>query len=377
LDRAVTVEDLRQAARRQVPRSVFEFVDGGAEDELTIRRARDAFDRIEFRPHALGGAATVDTSTTLFGRRTSQPIVLAPAGFTRLSHHEGERAAARAAAIAGIPFALSTMGTVSIEDSAAVGGPDAERWFQLYVMRDRDLTVDLIKRAKAAGYTALMITVDTPVTGQRRRDVRNGFSVPPKLTSRTLLDIARRPTWWMNLLTTEQLVFATIPQGEPEAHAKFVDGVFDPGISFEDLAMVREAWDGPLLLKGIQTLEDATKAADHGADGVVLSSHGGRQLDRSPVPLEVLPEVAEQLGDRLDVFLDSGTRTGADVAAALALGAKACLVGRPYLYGLMAGGEAGVDKVIEIFGSELRRTMHLLGVSRIDQLDPSMVRLRP
>jgi L-lactate dehydrogenase (cytochrome) len=244
-------------------------------------------------------------------------------------------------------------------------------------MRDRGLTVELIHRAKAAGYSVLAITVDTPVTGQRRRDVRNGFSVPPKLTPRTLLDIARRPAWWLNLLTTEQPVFATIPAGEPEAHAKFIDGVFDPGVSFDDLAMVREAWVGPLVLKGIQTVEDARKAADHGADGVILSAHGGRQLDRSPVPLEVLPDVVAELGDRLEVLIDSGVRTGADVAAAVALGAKACLIGRPYLYGLMAGGEPGVDKVIEIFHSELKRTMHLLGISRIDQLDPSLVRLRP
>jgi L-lactate dehydrogenase (cytochrome) len=344
---------------------------------VTIARTRDAFTRVEFQPHALGGAATVDTSTTLFGRPSTLPLVLAPTGFCRLSHHEGERAAARSAANAGIPFALTTMGTVSIEDVAAVGGPGAERWFQLYVMRDRGLTVELINRAKAAGYTALAITVDTPVTGQRRKDVRNGFSVPPKLTPRTMVDIARRPAWWMNLLTTEPLVFATIPAGEPEAHATFIDGVFDPGVSFDDLAMVREAWDGPLILKGIQSVKDARKAADHGADGVILSSHGGRQLDRSPVPIEVLPEVVSAVGDQLEVLIDSGVRTGADIAAAVALGAKACLVGRPYLYGLMAGGEPGVDKAIEILGSELRRTMHLLGTPKLDALNPSMVRLRP
>jgi L-lactate dehydrogenase (cytochrome) len=223
----------------------------------------------------------------------------------------------------------------------------------------------------------LLITVDTPVTGQRRRDVRNGFSVPPKLTPRTLLDIARRPAWLANLLTTEPLVFATLPAGGPEAHARLIDSVFDPGVTFDDLQLVREAWDGPLILKGIQTVEDAQKAADHGADGVVLSSHGGRQLDRCPVPLELLPEVAAVVGDRLDVMIDSGVRTGADVAAAVGLGAKACLVGRPYLYGLMAGGEAGVDKAIAIYASELRRTMHLLGVSRLDSLDSSIVRLRP
>jgi L-lactate dehydrogenase (cytochrome) len=305
------------------------------------------------------------------------PLVLAPTGFCRLSHHLGEHAVARAAAAARIPFALTTMGTVSIEDVAAAGGPAATRWFQLYVMRDRGLTVELIRRAGEAGYSALLITVDTPVTGQRRRDVRNGFSVPPKLTPRTMLDIARRPAWLANLLTTEPLVFATVPAGEPEAHATFIDGVFDPGVTFDDLQMVREAWDGPLVLKGIQTVDDARKAADFGVDGVVLSSHGGRQLDRSPVPLELLPEIAAAVGDRLDVMIDSGVRTGADIAAAVGLGARACLVGRPYLYGLMAGGEAGVTKAIEIYASELRRTMQLLGVSRLENLDSSIVRLRP
>ncbi|WP_406690814.1 alpha-hydroxy acid oxidase [Saccharopolyspora sp. ID03-671] len=376
LRRAVTIDDLRDAARRRVPRGVFEFVDGGAESELTLRRAREAFDRLEFRPRALSGASTVDTSTTLFGRASASPLVLAPTGFCRLSHHEGERAVARAAASAGIPFALTTMGTVSIEDVAAVGGAGADRWFQVYVMRDRDLTTELVHRAKAAGYSALVVTVDTPVTGQRRRDVRNGFSVPPELTPRTLFDIGRHPSWWANLLTTEPLVFATIPAGEPKAHAQFIDNAFDPSVSFDDLEVLREAWDGPLIVKGVQTVTDARKAAEQGADAIVLSAHGGRQLDRCPVPLEVLPEVVAALGDRLDVLIDSGVRTGADVAAAVALGAKACLVGRPYLYGLMAGGEAGVDKAIGIFTDELRRTLHLLGAPSLDALDPSMVRLR-
>ncbi|MTD14709.1 alpha-hydroxy-acid oxidizing enzyme [Nakamurella sp. YIM 132087] len=376
LRRALTVEDLREAARRRVPRSVFEFVDGGAEDELTMRRTREAFERVEFRPTVLNGASEVDITTSLFGRPSALPLVLGPTGFCRLSHHEGERAVARAAALGGIPFALTTMGTVSIEDVAAVGGPDADRWFQLYIMRDRGLTAELVQRAKTAGYSVLVVTVDTPVTGQRRKDVRNGFSVPPKLTPRTLLDISRRPEWWINLLTTEPLVFATVPAGEPEAHARFIDGVFDPSATFADLAQVRAAWDGPLVVKGIQTVEDAYRALDAGADGVVLSSHGGRQLDRSPVALEVLPRVADELGDRLEILLDSGVRTGADIAAAVALGAKACLVGRPYLYGLMAGGEAGVRKVIDIYAAELRRSLHLLGLPSVAALGPGAVRLR-
>jgi L-lactate dehydrogenase (cytochrome) len=376
LRRALTVDDLRAAARHRVPRSVFEFVDGGAEEELTLRRNREAFDRIEFRPSVLHGSDTVDIGTTILGRPAALPLVLGPTGFCRLSHHEGERAVARAAALAGIPFALTTMGTVSIEDVAAVGGPDADRWFQLYIMRDRGLTAELVRRAKAAGYSTLAVTVDTPVTGQRRRDVRNDFSVPPKLTPRTLLDISRRPRWWMNLLTTEPLVFATVPAGEPEAHARFIDGVFDPSATFDDLAQVRAAWDGPLVIKGIQSVQDARRALDAGADGVVLSSHGGRQLDRSPAPLEVLPRVADALGDQLELLLDSGVRTGADIAAAVALGARACLVGRPYLYGLMAGGEAGVAQVIDIYAAELRRTLHLLGAGSVADLNGDFARLR-
>ena len=377
LSQAHTIADLRDQARRRVPRAVFDFVDGGAEDEITVQRTRAAFSRIEFQPKVLAGLGTVDTSTSLFGCRMDLPLALAPTGFSRICHYQGERAAARAAALSGVPFTLTTMATVSIEDVAAVGGPAAVQWFQLYVMRDRGLTLELVQRAKAAGYNALVITVDTPVTGQRRKDLRSGFTVPPQITADTILDIMRRPIWLFNLLTTEPLVFATIPAGDPTAHAKFIDSVFDPNVAFSDIKPVRDAWDGPIILKGIQTLEDAKLALEHGADGIVVSSHGGRQLDRTPVPLEILPAVADKLGDRLSILLDSGVRTGADLAAALALGARACLVGRPYLYGLMAAGEEGVAKAINIYKSELKRTMHLLGVSKISDFSPKYAVLRP
>ncbi|WP_109474349.1 alpha-hydroxy acid oxidase [Ornithinimicrobium cavernae] len=375
LQRAATVTDLREAAARRVPRPVFEFVDGGAEAEITQRRARAAFEGLEFRPRMLGGVDGVDTSTSLFGQQLSLPLVLGPTGFCRLVQHEGETAVARAAGAAGIPFALTTMGTVSIEDVAAAGGAGGNHWFQLYVLRDRGLTRELVQRAKAAGYGALVVTVDTAVIGQRLRDVRNGFSIPPRLTPRALVDIAARPAWWANLLTTAPLGFATIPAGQPEAHGAFIDNAFDPTISYRDLETLREMWDGPLIIKGVQRVDDAVRAADAGADGIVLSAHGGRQLDRSPVPLELLPQVTEAVGDRLDILLDSGVRSGADVAAAVALGARACLVGRPYLYGLMAGGQAGVEKTIQIFRDELRRTMSLLGCSTVGDLTPDLVRL--
>lgn len=376
LGAAHTIEDLREAARRRVPRSVFEFVDGGAEGEVSLRRSREAFDRVEFRPRSMAGIQEVETSTTILGRRSALPLVLAPTGFTRLAHHEGETAVARAASRAGVVFALTTMGTVSIEDVARAGGLSS-RWFQLYLMRDRGFTRELVQRAQAANYEALVVTVDTPVIGQRLRDVRNGFTVPPRLNMRALLDISRRPQWWFNLLTTDPLEFAMTPAGDPEEHGQFINRLFDPAVTAADLSDVREMWDGPLVLKGIQSVEDARMAVAVGADGIVVSNHGGRQLDRSPTPIELLPHVADAVGGDIEVMVDSGVRTGGDIAAALALGARACLVGRPYLYGLMAGGQPGVEKAISIFDSELRRTLHLLGVDSVAKLDRSHAILRP
>jgi L-lactate dehydrogenase (cytochrome) len=269
------------------------------------------------------------------------------------------------------------MGTVSPERlSAAQGHDGADRWFQLYLWRDRAASAELLARAAESGYRALVLTVDTPVAGARLRDVRNGLTIPPALTARTLADMGRHPSWWLNLLTTEPLTFASLTSTDGTV-ASMVDTVFDPSASMADLDWLRGTWTGPLVVKGVQTAEDARRVVDAGADAVVISNHGGRQLDRAVTPLEELPAVLDQVGDRAEVYLDGGVRNGADVVAAVALGARACLVGRAYLYGLMAGGEAGVARALEILASDVRRTMALLGTPSIDELGVGSVRLRP
>lgn len=373
LANALTIADLRRAARARTPRSVFDYTDGAAEGENSLRRARRLFHDLELRPSILRDVAHVDTTTDLLGRPAALPFAFAPTGFTRMMHHEGEVAVARVAQRRGIPYALSTMGTTSIEDVAAAA-PDARKWFQLYVWKDRSAGEDLMTRAKAAGYEALVLTVDVPVSGARLRDVRNGFQIPPALTARTVLDAATHPAWWVNLLTTEPLTFATLTHWHGTV-GELVDKLFDPTTTIADLEWLRGYWDGPLIVKGIQTVEDARRVTDAGADAVVVSNHGGRQLDKAPVPLRLLPDVVEAVGDRTEVWLDGGILHGADVVAALALGARATLVGRAYLYGLMAGGERGVDRAVEILASEVRRTMALLGVNDVTQLGPQHVRL--
>jgi L-lactate dehydrogenase (cytochrome) len=370
---ALTIDDLRSLARKRTPRSVFDYTDGAAEAEISLRRARSLFRRLEFQPSILHDVSHVDPSTDVLGTRSSLPFAFAPTGFTRMMNHEGERAVVRVAQRHGIPYALSTMGTTSIEDVAAAG-PDARKWFQLYVWKDRSAGEDLMARAKAAGYEALMLTVDVPVAGARLRDARNGFSIPPALTVKTVLDAATHPAWWMNLLTTEPLTFASLSAWSGTV-ADLLDKLFDPTMTLADLEWIRASWDGPLIIKGIQTVEDARRVTDAGADAVVLSNHGGRQLDRAPVPLRLLPDVAEAVGDRTQVWVDTGIMSGSDVVAALALGADAALVGRAYLYGLMAGGERGVERAIQILEREIRRTMALLGVSSVKELGPQQVRL--
>jgi len=372
---AHTIDDLRAIARRRTPRAVFDYVDGAAEAEINLRRARAAFERVEFRPKVLRDVSAVDPATTILGRPSALPLALAPTGFTRMMHHEGERACVRAAARAGVPYALSTMGTTSIED-VADAAPGAARWFQLYVWRDRDRSKDLIQRALEAGYDALVLTVDVPVAGARLRDLRNGLTIPPTLTLRTLLDGARHPGWWFDLLTTEPLAFASISRSAATLQS-IINTMFDAGVTFDDVAWLREIWPRSLVVKGIQTVPDARQVVDLGADAVVVSNHGGRQLDRAPVPLELLPEVVDAVGDRAEVLLDTGVRTGADVVAAVALGARACLIGRAYLYGLMAGGQRGVERAIDILTAETVRTMQLLGVRSVSELDRSCAGVRP
>ncbi len=361
-------------ARRRTPRSVFDYVDGGAEREVALGRARAAFDRVEFVPHVLRDVSTVSTETQILGRPSALPFVFAPTGFTRMMHTAGEPAVARAAAAAGIPYALSTVGTTSPEDVAAASG-DGRRWFQLYVWRDRERSRALMDRAWAAGFEALVLTVDVPVPGARLRDSRSGLTIPPTLSARTFIDGALHPRWLVDFLTTEPLTFASMPSGPSMSLEQIAGSMFDPTVEWDDLHWFREAWPGALVVKGVQRLDDAVRLPDYGVDAVVLSNHGGRQLDRAPTPLELLPDVVHEVGSRLEVLVDTGVRSGADAVAAVALGASAVLVGRAYLYGLMAGGEAGVQRVIELLRADVVRTMQLLGVTRVSDLDESVVRL--
>jgi L-lactate dehydrogenase (cytochrome) len=371
---AGSIADLRRLARRRAPRAVFDYTDGGAGDELALRRSRDAFARIEFRPRVLHDVSAVDSSTTILGRDAAAPLVFAPTGFTRMMHTAGEPAVARVAARARIPYALSTMGTTSIEALAAAV-PEGRRWFQLYLWRDRAASRDFVARARESGYEAIVLTVDTPVPGPRLRDVRNGLTIPPSLTARTLLDGAVHPAWWFDLLTTEPLEFASLHHFEGTV-AQLVASLFDPAATMDDLVWLRSVWDGPLVVKGVLTVEDARAVVDAGADALVVSNHGGRQLDRATTPLEVLPAVVDAVGDRAEVYLDGGIMSGADVVAALAQGARAALVGRAYLYGLMAGGERGVARAAHILLGEIATTLALLGVTNVAELGPDHLRIR-
>jgi L-lactate dehydrogenase (cytochrome) len=374
LARAHSIDDLRRIARRRTPRSVFDYVDGAAEGEVSLARARTAFSDVEFRPHVLRDVAEVDTSVDVLGAASALPLVLAPTGFTRMMHHEGEVAVARAAARAGVPYTLSTMGTTSIEEVRRQA-PQGRQWFQLYLWQDRAASEVLIERATQASVDTLVLTVDTPIGGARLRDVRNGLTIPPTLSARTLGGMARHPSWWLNLLTTEPLEFASLQSWHGTVE-QLVGKMFDPRVTPRDLSWLRSQWPGRLVVKGVQRVDDARLVVDLGADGVVVSNHGGRQLDRAPTPLELLPEVVAAVDPRTEVFLDTGITSGADLVAAHALGARAGMVGRAYLYGLMAGGERGVDRALQVLAAEVVRTLRLLGVSRLTDVDPDQVVLR-
>ncbi len=371
---AASIADLRLLARRRAPRAVFDYTDGAAGEEISLRRSRSAYQRVEFQPTVLQDVSAVDTSTTILGRPSALPLVFAPTGFTRMMHTDGEPAVGRVAAAAGIPYALSTMGTTSIE-GLADAAPGGRRWFQLYLWQDRGASRDFVERAQRAGYEALVLTVDTPVAGARLRDVRNGLTIPPSLSLRTMAEGALHPSWWFDLLSTEPLEFASLNRFEGTV-AELVGRMFDPAATIADLAWLRSIWDGPLVVKGIQTVADARAVVEAGADALIVSNHGGRQLDRSPTPLEVLPSVVEAVADRAEVYVDGGILSGSDVVAAVAFGARAALVGRAYLYGLMAGGERGVQRAAEILTQEVAGTLALLGVRRAADLGRDHVRLR-
>ena len=371
LAKALTIDDLRVIARRRTPRAAFDYTDGAADGEVSLARAREAFADVEFRPAILRDVSKVDTSRVVLGDRVELPFGIAPTGFTRLMHTEGEVAGATAAAAAGIPFALSTMGTTSIEDVAAAA-PGGRHWFQLYMWKDRDRSMALVERAARSGYDTLLVTVDVPTAGARLRDVRNGMTIPPTLTPRTILNAIPRPAWWFNFLTTEPLAFASLDSWSGTV-AELLDSMFDPTVTYDDLAWIRDQWPGKVVVKGVQTVDDARRVRDVGVDAVLLSNHGGRQLDRAPVPFQLLPEVVRAVGADVEVHLDTGIMSGQDIVAAVAHGARFTLVGRAYLYGLMSGGRAGVDRTIEILGGQIERTMRLLGVTSLDELTPEHV----
>ena len=379
LEKALTIYDLRKIAKRRTPAAAFDYTDGAAEGEFSMNRARQAFEDIEFHPGVLTDVSTVDTTTEVLGGTSAMPFGIAPTGFTRLMQTEGEIAGAGAAGAAGIPFTLSTLGTTSIEDVRAAD-PNGRLWFQLYVMREREISYGLVERAAKAGFDTLFFTVDTPVAGARLRDKRNGFSIPPHLTMKTLLNAIPRPWWWFDFLTTPKLEFASLSSTGGTV-GELLDNAMDPSINYEDLKIIREMWPGKIVIKGVQNLEDSKKLADLGVDGILLSNHGGRQLDRAPVPFHLLPEVVREVGMDTEVMVDTGIMNGADIVASMGLGAKFTLVGRAYLYGLMAGGRRGVDRTIEILSDEVRRTMKLLQVHNIAELEPKHVtqlrRLQP
>jgi L-lactate dehydrogenase (cytochrome) len=371
LAKALTIEDLRRIAKRRTPKPAFDYTDGAADGEVSLARAREAFADVEFRPAILRDVSKVDTSRVVLGQRVDLPFGIAPTGFTRMMQAEGEIAGATAAAAAGIPFALSTMGTTSIEDVAAAS-PHGRNWFQLYMWKDRDRSMALVDRAAEAGFDTLLVTVDVPVAGARLRDVRNGMTIPPTLTPRTVVNAIPRPAWWINFLTTEPLAFASLDSWSGTV-ADLLDTMFDPTVTYDDLAWVRDQWPGKVVVKGVQTADDARKVADVGVDAVLLSNHGGRQLDRAPVPFHLLPDVVQAVGKDVEVHLDTGIMSGQDIVAAIAHGAHFTMIGRAYLYGLMAGGREGVDRTIEILRGQVERTMRLLGVTTLDELEPGHV----
>lgn len=375
LERALTIWDLREIAKKRTPKGPFDYTDGAAESEVSLERARQAFLDLSFQPNILHDVSTVDLTCMSLGNTFKMPVGIAPTGFTRMMQSEGERAGARAAEKFGVPFTLSTLGTTSIEDVVAAA-PNGTNWFQLYMWKDREGSMALVERAQAAGVKNLMLTVDVPAAGARLRDYRNGLTVPPKLSAKTIVNAIPRPEWVWNFLTTPPLQFASMSQWNGTV-GELLDYMFDPTMTFEDLKWIRENWKGTLTIKGVQTVEDAKKCADYGVDAIVLSNHGGRQLDRAPIPLHLLGDIKKELKSDLEIHLDTGIMHGADVLAAIALGAQFTYVGRAYLYGLMAGGQAGVERALEIMRTQMVRNMKLLGVNSLQELTPKHVKLLP
>ena len=379
LRKAANVDDLRKLAKRRLPIGVFDYIDGGAEDEITLRKNVEAYKKVSFKPRVLRDMANIDTSTSLFGRRLDFPLVLAPTGFTRIAHSEGELAAVRAATRAGIPFTLSTMATRSIEECASVAESDTRLWFQIYTWKDRSVVKNLVERADAAGFEAVCLTVDTAVLGRRERDVRRGFTLPPEVGLGTIIDGIKNPGWTWDFLTADPIRFANVEgltsiDGSTAVDlAEHMKSQFDPGLSWSDVEWLRSIWKGPILIKGIQTVEDALIAVDSGVEAIAISNHGGRQLDGAPAPFDLLPEVAEAIQNRLEIICDGGVRRGSDIVKAVSLGATAVMAGRPYLYALGACGERGVDHVLGLLHEGVERTMALTGAASVDDLTKELI----
>lgn len=383
LQSAANVDDLRAIAKRRLPAGVFDYIDGAAEDESAMSRNASRFSDRNLVPRVLRDVSNVDASTTILGQYAPMPLIIAPTGFPRIAHPEGELATARAAARAGIPFSLSTMGTRSIEEIAEVSG--GRKWFQVYVWRDRELTKDMLARCRESGFEALFITVDTAVLGRRERDVRRGMTLPPKLGLDTFIEGALRPEWVWDFLRSDPIVFSNVAvsterlsKGTEDGSsavslAEYINSQFDPRLSWDDVAWIRSEWGGPVILKGIQSVADAKIAASEGIEAIALSNHGGRQLDSSPAIIDLVAPVADAVGGQTEIYCDGGVRRGSDVLKAVALGAEACMIGRPHLYALAAGGEKGVDHLLQFFQTGLERTMALAGVSSIGQADASII----
>ena len=393
LARVANVEDLRRIAKRRLPAGVFDYIDGAAEDELTIERNSSGFRDLEFCPRVLRDVSDIDTKTEVLGRQVPFPLILSPTGFTRIAHPQGELAVCRAGARARVPYTLSTMATRSIEEVAQAQGEvlqgldgqpvdSSRRWFQVYVWRDRGLVKELLARARAAAYEAIMITVDTAVLGRRERDVRRGFTLPPKIGLDTIIDGALRPSWTWDFVRAEPIMFANVvgkptdDGSSPVSLAEHMTRQFDPSLSWSDIEWFQSEWDGPIIVKGIQSVADARIAADLGVEAIALSNHGGRQLDGAPPPIELLAPVADAVGDQTEIYCDGGIRRGGDIAKAMALGATACMVGRAYFYALGAAGERGVDWVIDFLESGMKQSMALVGAQSLADLTPELVRWR-
>ncbi|OUS10875.1 alpha-hydroxy-acid oxidizing enzyme [Gammaproteobacteria bacterium 53_120_T64] len=378
IQRCFNLDDFRQQAKRKLPAPLFHYIDGGADDEITRANNTAAFNNYQIVPRCLEDVTTINMKTRVLGCELDWPVLMSPTGMSRFFHHQGERAVARAAAQSGTMYSLSTVATTSIEDvAAATSGP---KMFQLYVLRDNAINEELIDRCRAANYDALCLTVDTVVQGNRERDLRTGMTIPPQLTLKSLASFALHPAWCYHYLRTPALEMANLSQHISEGSSqvsslgKYINGQFDRALNWAYAEKVAARWQGPFAIKGILSVEDARRAADIGASAVIISNHGGRQLDTVAAPIDVVAEIADALGDKLEIILDGGVRRGTHVLKALAMGATACMMGRPYLYGLAAGGQAGVERVLDLLKSEIERAMILSGRADLKQLDPSFIR---